>query len=238
HVLIGRARHEPGPCVEGEGVQVHGAGYEAERLALRLRNGDNELQQPPRHAHPEVVGMHVHDAERDVRFARMIEAGACQPPGALIFRDDAAAGIERLIDRAEQFRVGGIARKDRGLAVGPVPGVGRDVDQFGHFRPVVACHGPQGESGHGRLRYLPLPESGRCGLTMMPSKMAASVLTWQSLPTTQRSRCVPRMTTAPSQRMLSCTDAPSSTAQLSPMTVFSRTFAPARIFTLLPMATG
>jgi len=101
HALEDRLRHEPPPGIERERIKVHHTRDQAYRLLLLLGMVDDILQKVAGHAATEVVGVHVHNAQRDVCRPGMVEAGAGQPAGAGTDRHHAAARIERLVDVEE-----------------------------------------------------------------------------------------------------------------------------------------
>ena len=62
----------------------------------------NEREQPAGNAFAGMVGVRVHDTQRDVRFALTIKARARNASGCLIYREQATPGIEILVNLAEQ----------------------------------------------------------------------------------------------------------------------------------------
>ena len=115
HVLEHGPGGEAGPRVEGVRVKVHRAGDQPYRLALAVGQVRDERQQPAGDAPAEVVGVDVHDPQRDVRLARVVEARPREPAGGRVLGQHAAAGVERLVHVAEERRRGRAAGKTAGL---------------------------------------------------------------------------------------------------------------------------
>jgi hypothetical protein len=117
-------------------------------MAVAVRVVADVLQQSLPHAAAEIVRVDIHDAQSDMALAGMVEARAHQPAGTRVFRNHAAARLERVVGIVENFGDLGTSAKDLGQAVVSVPGVDRGVNQFGNFGAVCGADGPQMERRH------------------------------------------------------------------------------------------
>ena len=71
HVLVGVPRNKTVPVVERERVEIQGAlGQPQRAVIVRFGEFDDVTQQRTAHTVPEIVGMHCHDSQRHVVFAR------------------------------------------------------------------------------------------------------------------------------------------------------------------------
>ena len=113
------------------------------RLGDVIASVGDVREEPPGDALAEMGRMHIHDAQRHVGRPGVVEAGARDRAGVVIHRQDAAAGIERFIDLAEQPRRLGWPRENRWPSVRLIPGVGGASNQRRHLIPVSGIHRSQ-----------------------------------------------------------------------------------------------
>lgn len=153
HVLIDADGNEAGFGIEGEGVEIAGAGDETEgffRLVGEAADFGEECLGGASGA-----GLRVHDAEGPVGFTGVVEAGGGDAsPG---FRDEAAAGVEGFVGFGEDPAVEGVGAEDVAAEVFPIPGVGGAVDQAGDVVPLAGAEGTDDAGLHDRKTF---PESG------------------------------------------------------------------------------
>ena len=112
-ILKAQKRNESLSRVEGKGIEVVGAGDQADGYLFFIGEGNDPRKQRTCDSLAEKVRMDVHDPKRDMSRAGMIKAG----PGNLsAFRADrqkAASRVEGLVDLAEKAGVGSRPGKDR-----------------------------------------------------------------------------------------------------------------------------
>ncbi len=149
HVLVGAARDKARLVVQGEGIQVESALDQAESLETSAFGVvDDVLKQGAAHAAAEVIGMDVHDPQRDVMGAGVVETGAHEAAGAGILGDHGATRVQGVVSVSEDLGIARVAREDGRPAVHLIPEVEGDVNQLGHFGAVLGSHASQADLVH------------------------------------------------------------------------------------------
>ncbi len=143
HVLVGAARNEARAVVKGKRIEVERALRQPEGLvATAVREINDVLQRRGAGAHAEIVGVDVHDSQRHMVRARMVEARPHQPPRSRALRNNGATRLQSIVDVVRHFSNLRPAGKQRGSAVRLIPVVDRDVNQLGDLRLILGGHRP------------------------------------------------------------------------------------------------